>query len=103
MFPQEIIPMQGRDFEIPFYQYVEVILVTGLSDKDNAMAWPGKMGLGHNQASADILRWILHQLTVDSPSVSACSTFSSSWISLKKKTIIIIINRLSKVIAYTSL
>ena len=65
------------------------------------MAWPGKMGLGHNQASADILRWILHQLTVDLPSVSACSTFSSSWISLKKKTIItIIINRLSKVIVY---
>lgn len=56
MFPQEIISTQGHDFEIPFYQYVEVILVTGLSDKDNAMAWPGKMGLGHNQASADILR-----------------------------------------------
>lgn len=85
MFPQEIIPMQGRDFEIPFYQYVEIILVTGLSDKDSAMTWPGKMGLGHNQASANILKWILHQLTVDLPSVSACSTFSSSWISLKKK------------------
>ena len=27
MFQQEIIPMQGHDFEIPFYQYVEVILV----------------------------------------------------------------------------
>ena len=29
MFQQEIIPMQGYDFEIPFYQYVEVILVRG--------------------------------------------------------------------------
>ena len=29
MFQEEIIPMQGYDFEIPFYQYVEVILVRG--------------------------------------------------------------------------